>query len=83
MQWEVKTELAVPVLVFRWTERDGPPVKSPNASGFGTQLIAASLGTKPQTSYTDEGFEFAAEIPLELVTQASRENLAGAKEDRR
>jgi PAS domain S-box-containing protein len=83
VQWEVKNELAPPVLVFRWTERDGPRVKSPKASGFGTQLIAASLGTKPHTAYTDEGFEFAAEIPLAHVTQASKENLVTAQADRR
>lgn len=82
VKWEIKNELAPPVLAFRWTERDGPPVKAPSSSGFGTQLIAASLGTKPQTAYTDEGFEFAAEIPLAHATQPSRD-ITAAKKGRR
>lgn len=72
VQWEIKRELGEPLLVFRWTERDGPAVKAPNAAGFGTQLIAVSLGTKPQTAYSNQGLEFAAEIPLAHVTRETR-----------
>ena len=49
--WTVARDCADAVLKFRWKERGGPPVLSPNQRGFGTLLL--------ETTFRDVKFDYA------------------------
>ncbi len=59
---------ADPVLLIRWTERGGPPAKSPRRQGFGSKLINQSvrhaLDGKVAFRYGPDGLEAEFRIPL-------------------
>jgi diguanylate cyclase len=55
-------------LVLDWTEKEGPTVSEPTASGFGTRLIRTSLertlGGSAQFTYAPDGLQARLELPL-------------------
>ncbi|BEV01895.1 response regulator [Novosphingobium olei] len=51
-------------LLLNWRESGGPPVRSPERSGFGTRLIESSLGGKAVAQFHAEGLEWALCMPL-------------------
>jgi two-component sensor histidine kinase len=57
---------------FSWVERGGPPVRSPAAPGFGSQLINAALGAKPHFAFASRGLEYAVRLPLSEVLSAQQ-----------
>jgi PAS domain S-box-containing protein len=56
--WTVQPVAAGVDLRLSWVEQGGPPVRPPKRKGFGTRLIARSLGSeqgKAELSYPEEG----------------------------
>ena len=55
-------------LDFRWVERGGPPVKTPESRGFGSRLIehgvVKDLGGRSQIQFDPEGLQFQMRTPL-------------------
>lgn len=55
-------------LTFLWEEHDGPPVSPPERSGFGTRLIARSLGDdaggQTKVDYAPGGVRCSINLPL-------------------
>ncbi|WP_165184067.1 PAS domain S-box protein [Caulobacter soli] len=55
--------------ILTWTERDGPPVRTPERKGFGTRLlhrgVAADLGGQPKLTFAVEGVR--AVLPVRLA----------------
>ena len=49
--------------LFKWSERLGPPVKSPAHKGFGSVIITSVVGTElncaPTMEYAEEGFRYS------------------------
>lgn len=61
-------------LMFKWTERGGPPVRAPSRRSFGTRLIG-SLGQQlkgdVQLNYGPMGFVYDLDVPMaSLVASA-------------
>ena len=57
------------VLELRWTETDGPPVRPPRRTGFGTRLIKAiakGLGGDGHLVFDPSGLQLRATIPLRV-----------------
>ena len=56
------------VLTCRWTESGGPTVTPPARQGFGsmvlTRVLSQQIGAKVDASYSPQGFELRADIPL-------------------
>jgi len=53
----------VPVLNFKWEERDGPPVTAPGRQGFGTKLLK-SVFPRVHLDYAVKGLRYDIEVPL-------------------
>jgi PAS domain S-box-containing protein len=70
ISWEIKSQCSGPTLGFYWMERDGPPVQPPAKEGFGSQLISIAFNDPPRVSYTENGFEFAVDVPLSQIMGA-------------
>jgi two-component sensor histidine kinase len=54
-------------LTLQWIEMDGPPVKAPERTGFGTRLIrtvASGLGGKANLLFESSGLQLRVSIPL-------------------
>lgn len=71
-----------PLLCFRWEEVGGPPVSPPTRTGFGTRLIARSLGHSfggtVTLDYPATGAVLTFESPLPpLITEAQVFQRAG------
>jgi len=64
-------------MTFLWEEHDGPPVSIPERSGFGTRLIARSLGDdaggRARVEYASGGVRCSINLPL--ITPAETEIL--------
>jgi two-component sensor histidine kinase len=71
VRWKVRTAVE-PSLSFCWRERGGPVVDEPRETGFGSQLIAAALGSRPRVEFTREGLEFSIEIPFSEISRTSK-----------
>jgi two-component sensor histidine kinase len=58
-----------------WEERNGPPIKPPKTTGFGTVMInrnpRLSLGAEVECGYPPSGFFWQLTVPL-LNVQAAR-----------
>jgi two-component sensor histidine kinase len=68
ISWKIDEGPPEPRLDFSWVERGGPPAVAPQASGFGTHVIAL-LGD-PRLSFAADGFEYSVSLPLaELTTE--------------
>jgi two-component sensor histidine kinase len=67
IEWE-RAEHSDPSVVLRWIERDGPPVKEPLQTGFGSTLIregfAAQLGGRATMTFEPDGLTCVLEFPL-------------------
>jgi two-component sensor histidine kinase len=67
IQWE-QVEHSDAHIVLRWIERDGPPVKEPLQTGFGSTLIregfAAQLGGSATMTFEPDGLTCVLEFPL-------------------
>jgi two-component sensor histidine kinase len=67
IEWE-RVEHSDPHVVLRWVERDGPPVKEPLQTGFGSTLIregfAAQLGGSATLAFEPDGLACVLEFPL-------------------
>ena len=66
VSWTV--DHAEAALDFRWIERGGPPVKTPESRGFGSRLIehgvVKDLGGRSQMQFDSEGLQFQMRTPL-------------------
>jgi two-component sensor histidine kinase len=74
-------------LIIDWREMDGPPVKAPSRSGYGTsvitELIPYELGGKVDFKFTRAGARCRLEIPgtLTLATDQFDRNQNSANAD--
>jgi PAS domain S-box-containing protein len=63
-------------LVIDWRETDGPPVSTPNASGYGTsiirELIPFELGGMAELVFASEGIRCRLEIPADWISRGGR-----------
>jgi two-component sensor histidine kinase/CheY-like chemotaxis protein len=61
-------------LMFQWVESGGPPVEPPQADGFGTRVISASverqLDGRAMFDWHRDGLRFNMSIPLGEVSKA-------------
>jgi two-component sensor histidine kinase len=68
IEWSIDSGNTQPQLVFKWEERDGPPVVPPTRQGFGTRLIerglAAELAAEVRTEYAPSGIVFTLKTAL-------------------
>ena len=66
--WTIKPAKGKRVLVCQWTESGGPPVTPPERHGFGSMILSRVLsqqiGATVDATYSPEGFELRADIPL-------------------
>lgn len=66
--WTVTPAKDKRILTCRWTESGGPPVTPPARQGFGsmilTRVLSQQIGAKVDASYSPQGFELRADIPL-------------------
>ncbi len=66
--WTVVPAKDKRVLTCRWTESGGPTVTPPARQGFGsmilTRVLSQQIGAKVDASYSPQGFELRADIPL-------------------
>jgi len=76
MVWYVATpaEQTAPLFQFRWTETDGPPVYTPQRSGFGSKMIeralAAELGATVIVEYPTTGLVCMVTGPFDKISAA-------------
>lgn len=60
-------------VIFKWVERDGPPVKAPSRKGFGTTIINRSvpydLGGHAEIEYAPAGVRATFQIPARHVSE--------------
>jgi two-component sensor histidine kinase len=66
--WDLKQMDGRRTLHLEWTERDGPPVQTPQQRGFGSTLLdrvlAMQANAKVQITFDAEGLTFRMEAPL-------------------
>ncbi len=67
--WERVAGAETPQLRLAWRERGGPPVVSPSAGGFGTDLLGNGLawyGGESRLDFAPDGLEAEIVLPLDL-----------------
>ncbi|WP_188312109.1 sensor histidine kinase [Salinarimonas soli] len=68
VRWSIDETGAVPRVELAWTERGGPAVVRPTASGFGSTLIQRGLARELEAEvafvYAPEGLVFSLSMPL-------------------
>jgi two-component sensor histidine kinase len=67
VRWAINAATTEPTLTFRWQERGGPTVATPNRKGFGTVLLERAVATStvpPCFDYSPEGFSYAVKAIL-------------------
>ena len=68
--WTVVPAKEKRILTWRWIESGGPEVAPPERHGFGsmilTRVLSQQIGAKVEASYSPQGFELKAEIPLDI-----------------
>jgi PAS domain S-box-containing protein len=62
--WAIAGNSGDALLKFRWQERGGPLVSTPNRRGFGTSLLEATFG-EIELDYAPEGLTCEIHLPLE------------------
>jgi PAS domain S-box-containing protein len=74
IDWSVTGGAADSRFRLSWTERGGPPVSPPQQRGFGSRLIADSVGAdlkgETKLSFDPDGVTWILDAPLSTVTQA-------------
>jgi two-component system CheB/CheR fusion protein len=67
LEWAFEGAKAERVLVLKWTEQGGPPVRPPERTGLGSELIKRSLsfelGGRAEIDYRPEGLVATLAIP--------------------
>lgn len=62
-----------PTLVFRWEEQDGPAVKPPEKSGFGSEMIqralASQIGATIELDYNPTGVKCRVRAPIAKLSE--------------
>ena len=80
IEWAISEEAEMP-MTWRWLERDGPPVSTPNRRGFGTFLIERVFGAdfngSVRIDYRPGGVECVLTAPCPEL------DIAGRTESRR
>ena len=61
--WAVAGDGGDPILKFRWQERGGPLVLTPNRRGFGTSLLESTF-SEVKFDYAREGLTCEIDVPL-------------------
>jgi two-component sensor histidine kinase len=73
IDWAIAGTKTGEMFTLRWVERNGPPVKSPGSSGFGSKLInrvlSAELGGRVDVSYRSEGLTCDVNAPAPNVVE--------------
>jgi PAS domain S-box-containing protein len=68
LSWSVAPTSQGMTLTFDWIERDGPPVRRPRRSGFGSRLITLvierQMNGEVHSAYTRDGFTIRMIVPL-------------------
>jgi two-component sensor histidine kinase len=66
--WSLHIEADSRKLLFKWVERDGPPVEQPSKEGFGSRLLRRVLTSQIYASvsfdYDPRGFRARVSLPL-------------------
>jgi PAS domain S-box-containing protein len=74
IEWSVTGGAADSRFRLSWTERGGPPVSPPQQRGFGSRLVADSIGGdlkgEAKLSFEPDGVVWTLDAPLSAVTQA-------------
>jgi two-component sensor histidine kinase len=68
----LRIDWTAPVLFFTWQECDGPAVRAPSTSGFGSQILdvfARRFCSKVDMSYASNGFRYALEIRSDQISR--------------
>lgn len=72
--WSVTGGAADSRFRLSWTERGGPPVSPPQQKGFGSRLIADSIGAdlkgEAKLAFDAHGVTWSLDAPLTAITQA-------------
>lgn len=75
-------ELGARHMTFLWVESGGPPVSMPERRGFGSRLIARSLGDetggRARIEYAPEGVRCGVHLPLITPAEVEMMNPTGA-----
>ena len=73
IDWSVTGGAADSRFRLNWTERGGPPVVPPQQRGFGSRLIADSIGAdlkgQATLAFDPQGVTWTLDAPLTAVTQ--------------
>jgi PAS domain S-box-containing protein len=68
LSWSVAPTSRGMTLTFDWVERDGPPVRRPRRTGFGSRLIGLvierQMNGEVRSAYTRDGFTIRMIVPL-------------------
>jgi PAS domain S-box-containing protein len=68
LDWSVAPTSRGMTLTFDWVERDGPPVRRPRRTGFGSRLIGLvierQMNGEVHSSFTRDGFSIRMVVPL-------------------
>ena len=74
IDWSVTGGAADSRFRLSWTERGGPPVSPPQQKGFGSRLIADSIGAdlkgEAKLAFDARGVTWTLDAPLTAITQA-------------
>lgn len=72
LDWIVLEDVGGKKLNIIWRERDGPPVKRPASSGFGTTLIEHVIPrAKVKTTFKSDGLTCEIAVPLDSTDENS------------
>jgi len=74
IRWSLTGGAADARFHLRWTERGGPPVQPPQQRGFGSRLVAESIGAdlkgEAKLAFDPEGVTWTLDAPATTVLQA-------------
>jgi two-component sensor histidine kinase len=83
IQWALDQSSNEPVVVFKWSEHDGPHTQQPVKKGFGSvaieRLLAQSLNANVTTAYQPEGFRLTVLFPLSHLNSGLETSAVPAK----
>lgn len=71
VDWQVSAD-AIPLFELIWEEQGGPTVVAPTRRGFGSELIARSLGPhggKAASTYAPQGVNCIIRLPFRSVSR--------------
>ena len=84
MRWRLEREDGADVLDLEWRERDGPPVKQPTRTGFGTVIIKRNpemaMRADVTLDYLPDGLRWHVRAPSDVLAEA-RKSPAGETGD--